>query len=120
MNNSGIIILSRTVVAISDLPADKIPAKHVPYRTYSDENYYTLILTTPPIFSNIPSTAMNMPKITHGSLGSQYPCSIRSDVMTYLSIIKASHLLVLVCDFYTIPYRKQQDLMLDATHRQGF
>jgi len=75
MNSSDIIILCWIVVAISDLPADKIPAKHVPFRTYSDENYYSLIITTPPMFSNIPSAAMNMPKITRGSLSSQYTCS---------------------------------------------
>ena len=82
----------------SDLNSEKIPAKNVPYRTYNDENYYSLILTTPPIFSNIPSAAVNVPKITRGSLGSR-PCShYNSCHMIYLHIFKVCHLLVLVSD----------------------
>jgi len=71
MNNSHIVSSAESLLLSSDLPAEKIPAKNVPYRTYNDENYYSLILTTPPIFGNVPSSAMNVPKISRGSLSSK-------------------------------------------------
>jgi hypothetical protein len=68
---SHILLLCSSFHSLLGVPSDKRPTTYPAWRAYNTENFFSLVITSPFVFANVPSAANAIPTISRDSLSSK-------------------------------------------------